>query len=533
MAVRAQAHDAAGLYFSQLDPYCPNDDNIRGFLKGPLLAVTLNALKGPSFDTTPAPGRGEEEKKSSGAGDWREYLQPVASEHPGAWNHDMQEEYDGLSRRAKARMEAFLAGCMLAVASTLLKPSNSRDEEEANMVSLQVGLSGFGSAKVSKKDLEKKEQAAAARRSTIIQMIAADLDRHQMPQIAETDLVMRLDLYIRTLQRVRNLNEECIIAMENPKVIKIRARYITNAFVVTAGCVRSMSVTLTRLLNCLTMEVLAVESLSEEIVKVIRRIVLEYEHGTSFASLAFLSTPEGNAESLLTPLVLKYIRYLQANFEHIIQACELERMMNKALDPSLRNLFKTIEFKSIGHLLEVCHEQKHKLQNIELAPNVCSTAENVNLLCDNATALRQALRDLQREVITVNGHVLPPVTSRKDLLQLLTQTMNSGSLTAFLPKVKRGSPRKTKRRAAKTKPKPPASDESDCIISSSEVDSSAAEVSADDQPKDTKQTEKKPRRRSRFHLSTIDLLTRRLLIASSRTGNGGDAYFVVYVFPWL
>jgi hypothetical protein len=521
--VRAQAQDAAGLYFSHLDPYCPNDDNIRNYLKGPLLAVTLNALNGSSFDTNAAPGRGEEEKKSN-AGDWREYLQPVASENPGTWNDKMKKEYDSLSRRAKARMGAFLAGCMHAVPSTLLKPSNSRDEEFARMVSIQDGLSGFGISKVAKKDLAKKDPVTAG----IIQMISAKSQSHKMPQIAEADLVMRLDLYIRSLQRVRNLNEECNIAMENPKIIKVRARYITNAFVATAGCVRSMSVTLTKLLNCLTMEVLAVECLSEEIVKVIRRIVLEYEHGTSFASLAFLSTPEGNAESLLTPLVLKYIRYLQSNFELVIQACELERMMAKALDPSMRNLFKTIEFKSIGHLLEACHEQKNKLQNVELAPNVCATAENVGLLCDDASALRQALRDLQREVITVNGHVLPPVTSRKDLLQLLTQTMNSRSLTASAPRAKRRTPRKTKRRGVKKKPKPPQSDDSDDIISSSEVDSSAAELSADDEPKDAKDTEKSPRRsRSRFHLSTIDLLTRRLLIAASRTGNGGDAYFVV------
>jgi len=35
------------------------------------------------------------------------------------------------------------------------------------------------------------------------------------------------------------------------------------------------------------------------------------------------------------------------------------------------------------------------------------------------------------------------------------------------------------------------------------------------------------RRNGKFHLSTIDVLTRRLLIAASRTGNGGDAYFFV------
>lgn len=213
----------------------------------------------------------------------------------------------------------------------------------------------------------------------------------------------------------------------------------------------------------------------------------------------------------------------------------MERMLSRALETPMRTMFKTIEFRSIGHLLEVCHEYRTKLHNIELAPNVCAVAENINDLCNSKDALRQALRDLQREVIMVNGHILPPVTSRKELLHLLTQTLNSRSLTAERPKSSKKSTRKESKKAAyrrvqscpskmdnkeEGKAHSSSAEDSDVLFSSSELDSSRLE---DEEP--NKSTRKTSRRN--FHLSAIDLLTRRLLIAASRTGNGGDAYFVV------
>jgi hypothetical protein len=377
------------------------------------------------------------------------------------------------------------------------------------------------------------------------------------PQISQTDLVIRLELYIRTVQRVRNLNEECVIAMEPPKAIRVRARYTTYAFVATAAYVRNIGPVLTRLLHCLTMEMLAVECVAEEIVKVIHRIASEYEHGTSFASLAFLSTPEVNADSLLMPLILKYVKYMQSDWERLIRACELERMLARAVDPALRKMFKTMEFRSIGHLLEVCHQFRHELQNIELAPNVCAVAENINTLCNNPEAIRQALRDLRREVITVNGHVLPPVTSRKELINLLTQTLNSRTLTSAQPKKKHNTRRKRKpirkhlsapdlprhhldsdfSSDAQSSPEkqrhvPPAPLQipGNTMISGLSQDHSSGFDSSSAVDTSPENNDRKPRRqRSKFHLSTIDVLTRRLLIAASRTGNGGDAYFFVYV----
>jgi hypothetical protein len=572
MHPRTQAQDAASWYFSHLDPFSPNSDNIRTYLRGPLLAVTVHILQSSPLDQPAAAATAavEEEKKSAAADSWRDYLQATRPSY--VWNDKGQDAYDSLSRRTKARMQAFLAGCTIAVPSELSQEEQLSNDspitamrKKQQIVSLQEGLLGFGISKIGKKDLfrSKQQPSQSSQRSSILsvteqgkslmlQISKPPSMKH--PQIKEEDLVLRLELYIRTMQRVKTLNEDCVIAMEPPKAVKARARYVTHAFVATAGCVRSMSPVLTRLLNCLTMEMLAVDTLSEEIGKVVKRCVSEYEHGTSFASLAFLSTPEVNADSLLTPLVLKYLRYLQSDWECLIQECALERMLSQALDPSLRRTFKTIEFRSIGHLLEVCNEYRSKLHNIVLAPNVCAVAENVNTLCHSTVALKQALRDLQREVITVNGHVLPPVTSRKELLHLLSQTLNSRTLTAAPPKPpkrKGKSPRRYE--SAKSQlpdsnhsktsdedKKPPAnhinnSDGSDFLFSS-ECDSSDTDlpdlaidspVSQDRNKKSLMSAVPKRNRRRNFHLSTIDMLTRRLLIAASRTGNGGDAYFMV------
>jgi hypothetical protein len=306
------------------------------------------------------------------------------------------------------------------------------------------------------------------------------------------------------------------------------------------------------------MEMLAVECIAEEITKVIRRVAAEYEHGTSFASLAFLSTPETNADSLLTPIILKYLKYLQADWERLVRECELERMLARAVDPAMRKMFKTIEFHSIGHLLEVCHEYRAKLQNIELPPNLCAVAENINTLCNNNDAVRQALRDLRREKITVNGHILPPVTSRKELISLLTQTLNSRTLTSAPQKKSKRNARKKKpsRQPAKipadqnesefssdyasspekqrrpgevaTTPTGAASISDVSGLESADYDSSSAFESSPERHRKLLPSNGATRkRRSTFHLSTVDMLTRRLLIAASRTGNGGDAYFFV------
>jgi len=576
------AQDVARWYFSHLDPYISNESNIHSYLRTPLVALTVKTLQTRPFDigntSTTAGTRAEvvEEKKNPSdvgtSGDWRDYIQD--EDKNGKEQALLKEEFASLSRRIKARMEAFVAGCSLAVPGSEEPPPKSEAKKEAvvplqesSALSLQDGLSGFGTSKQRSGNQRIRSLTEKMGRSMIGE--TPDPNRVKHPQIAREDLVVRLELYIRTLQRLRNLNEECAIAMESPKVIRARARYTTNAFVATATYVRNISPVLTRLLHCLTMEMLAVECVAEEITKIIHRIASEYEHRTSFASLAFLSTPEVNADSVLTPLIIKFLRHLQADWERLVKECELERVLNRAVDPTMRKMFKTVEFQSIGHLLEVCHSHRSKLQAIELPPNICATAENVGSLWNNRDAIRQALRDLRREIITVNGHVLPPVTSKNELISMLTQTLNSRTLTAT-PRKKRGPSRTNKKsksgshdrskksthpipkyqpdselssdgtssngRQRKLYPVVPTLEKNDVsdiseyessILSNSECESSQAMESSIENARDEKLPSTRRRRKGKLHLSAIDALTRRLLIAASRTGNGGDAYFLV------
>ena len=313
MSVKNQVHDAASWYFSHVDPLSPNYENVQRYLRGPLIALTVNHVlpDSPTSKVASMPKEAEEEKKSSNGGDWRDYLNSDEVANKSTVGHGAtvkaQEAYQRLSRRTQARMEAFLAGCALAAPNEMSKNSQF-DHQPSDLVSLQEGLSGFGISSAS--GVPKK----GGQRTVLIRTISSASSVPHHPQIQQEDLILRLELYLRTLQRVRNLGEECAVALEPPKAIKARAQVVTYAFVATAGTVRNLRHVLTRLLNCLTMEELAVEVLSDDIKKVIRRIVSEYEHGTSFASLAFLSTPEVNADSLLLPLIVKYLRYLQTNW---------------------------------------------------------------------------------------------------------------------------------------------------------------------------------------------------------------------------
>jgi hypothetical protein len=92
--------------------------------------------------------------------------------------------------------------------------------------------------------------------------------------------------------------------------------------------------------------------------------------------------------------------------------------------------------------------------------------------------------------------------------------MNSRTLTALPMKTRRKSRRSRRSKDSVESP----SDNSESEVTSSAVESDAAHAGTARQ--------QQPHSRN-FHGSTIDALTKRLLLAGSRTGTGGDAYFVV------
>ena len=521
------------------------------------------------------------------ASDWRLYLDTVDSmdsldstahgdlsepSAAAAVNTSTSSDHsDGpkLSRRSNARLRAFLSSCRLAVpddpfpttaagggsggaqgngsgpasvrateaaktaaaadttARQLLgKPLHARDDAKvaagtADPASLETALSNFAVADDAKDGPKKLKGSFTPNRP-----------RDRYPQFEENDLTVRIELYIRSLRRVRETGNECVIALEPPRAIKARVRGVVDSFVVTVGCVRSIGPQLRKLVGNLTKELLAVEAIGQDLLSAIGRLASEYEHQTSFASLAFLSSPEDAADAHLTPLLMSYVQYLQGDWENHVATCELESMLSRALDPEIRNMFKTIEFQSIGHLLDVCHQHRDELQNINLPR---AQEEDIEKQVSDPKLLKQAMKDVRREKITVNGRSLPPAKTLKELVFVLTEALNSKPLTLSHGKKRRKSKRSKKQAAAAAAFRP----EADTTTDESAVESSAvseSEVSSSTEG-DTDGTASSgggdggrarlARRRSVIDTTTIEYMTRRILVAASRTGTGGDSYFVV------
>lgn len=294
MSARSLAQEAASWYLSHLDPTCPNAENVKAYLRGPVLALTLKVLLSP--DIVPAGLEIEneaaacvvEEEKKSGGGDganersWRKYLEE--DDDVVVWDEQDQHAYDSLNRRTQARMEAFLASCSLALPD--MSRSRKADEPKRQKipqkpvgqpkeVGLSEALAGFrvSGNKNSKSANSSPTLASIQASKALLRQISASSSSSAMmklPQFSASDLTTRLELYIRTLHRVRTLGRECVVAAEPPRALKARANALVASFVATVGCVRSMGPSLTRLLECLTKELLAEDVLGEDVCKVIQ-----------------------------------------------------------------------------------------------------------------------------------------------------------------------------------------------------------------------------------------------------------------------
>ncbi len=486
-----------------------------------------------------------------------------------------------LSRRSLARMEAFLTSCALALPDETISTyvdgdySSKKNQPINSLQSLRNYVSSYN----------KNNEVSSSRKSK---------RKQKYPQIKFTDIALRLELYIRNLRRIYALREqqgelindksnntECVINFDPPRIFHSRIQMLLNSLIATTNSVGSMRPILTQLLTNLTRELLAVEHLSDGLNGYIRKIVLEYEHLTSFASLAFLSSPRDSAETHLSPLLLKYLDYLKTEWKICIEECKLETTLARAMNPNMRRVFKTTEFVSIGHLLEVCQEYKDQLENIIVLPkdfnengigntfddgspdDTIAVAVNGDLKdvkkgnVGTTKAVKQALRDLRREIITINGFLCPPVQSLTELVKLLKERLHTR--TVKLKDKKLGFIKKgTIQDGGTTQHMDSSSDDqcesesgtsysdNDIISSGNEGDTDGSDAcyspkksQSDHRNKDVIAHESKclsgtkydgtikvMKRRS-FNMKAIDLITQRLLIAASRTGSGGDAFFVV------
>lgn len=591
---RLMAEDVANHYMEKISQEFPHSQNIRRHLRSPLLAVTRRILL-PRIDYATA--EQNEEVGTFGGDfhsdptvlkckeglDWRDYVSlrtlstDKKSETEVSDSEDNQRVHqyygkrqpDGeakLSRRSVARMEAFLASCAAAIPENSFYPqtrmvqnmSDESNEKSQVMKSLQSFASNFSSNKP-------RRNVKTATRSLY-------------QQINMEDLTVRLELYIRSLRRIHGLRQqseqksgvgpareliECIVHYESPRALRARIQILVASLINRTNSVGSMRPILKKLLTYLTRELLAVEHLDDELNNHITKIALEYEHLTSFASLAFLSSPENSAETNLAPLLYNYVEYLRNEWELCVDKCQLETSLARAIHPGMRHVFKTSEFQSIGHLLEVCNGYRDQLDNIIISsrdydpsdtsefrpsesasnPDVISSAASGDEIdvkkCNAKTtkAIKQALRDLRREIITVNGHLLPPARTLTELVKLLRERLHSR--TVKLKEKKAKAPNGREHDEVENVTNRPNQADSDSSTSKSsleiEMESSGNEADIDGisgrpskmNGNHNDNTGGNKSKRRHFNVEAIDIMTRRLLIAASRTRIGGDAYFVV------
>ena len=309
-----------------------------------------------------------------------------------------------LDRRSVSRMEAFLSSCSMALPNDPLhhypsKASSSNGSTKPNFGSSKKNVFSLQSlknvvqdvqssnAKVSSvvtalsnltkptasQDASSPSSVSTAATTSKTRSRSKSISEQMFPQIHVEDLTHRLTLYIKSIRRVHlhssssttttpadppNHDHLCLLSHEPPRALQARIQLLLTSFASTTNTISSIRPILTNLLSYLTLELLSVEVLSEDLTSTIRNIVLEYEHLTSFASLAFLSSPQESTEEHLLPLLTKYVEYLVQDWKFCIQKCQLESQLNRCLDPAIRSMFKTMEFRSIGHLLEVCHEHR-------------------------------------------------------------------------------------------------------------------------------------------------------------------------------
>jgi len=608
---KLMAEDVARHYMEKISNQYTHSTNIRRYLRLPVLAITRRILL-PRFNYAQM---NQSDAGSFGADvhvdpslmkckeglDWRDYISSKSLNSSDAkseteisessddnmryYSRRQPKEEMKLTRRSLARLEAFLASCALAVPEDRILPFRGNHSNDADkiMFDIQSFAKSFSSLTTSQQN---KTKTSTQKKKTANGKIN---NTHTYPQIDINDLTLRIELYIRNLRRIYAVREqqdhdshdltECVIQFEPPKAIHARIHILLNSLISTTNSVVSMRPILTKLLTHLTRELLAVEHLSEELVGYIRKIVLEYEHLTSFASLAFLSSPGDSAETHLAPLLLNYLEYLRNDVDICVDQCKLETTLARAVHPGMRKVFKTAEFASLGHLLEVCRKYKDQLENISISPRdspsfgiektfasrpslssdviaSITSGDATNLKkCGSSTtkAIKQALRDLRREIITVNGHVLPPVQSLTQLVNLLRERLQTR--TVKLKEKKVAYNRKNLNIEVHNDQESSGSsdqlesDSGKSYYNDSDIISSGNEGDMDGSPRSSKNNQRtgqenasthfdpaSPRQRQEgptknkrrpLNVNAIDIMTRRLLLAASRTGCGGDAFFVV------
>ncbi|GMI15914.1 hypothetical protein TrVE_jg8850 [Triparma verrucosa] len=399
------------------------------------------------------------------------------------------------------------------------------------------------------------------------------------PQITPDDLKSRLEVYFLRLYGCNhitaNLLDGKVLKKIQSSVVKVAVKGVVKSFLATVSATTSPTLLLHSHIVAMCREALAVVEISREIETVVKytiaRIEADLDGNQTSTEDKSGGSSQGEGEEKLPSQIKSFLKspkiadkflrvenmfaskfddaevvskcmsgHLKSLLEYLSEADNStqlvmssygERMLSRGIEPSLRNEFKDGDFES-ETALKSAYEKFHKqFKSIRLPPSD-------NFMCVNLVkhlseekekakgsakyseqSMMQALKDLKRERIFVNGRevVDRKVTSKRELVKVLTEAIEKGVV----------NPKPDKKATSNN-----LLDES---LLASESDYSTGFSSAPDNDTSNKESgdsdcrrrrgdpnEKVIARPRKFDTSKLTEIVSRILLASSRTGSGGD-----------
>jgi hypothetical protein len=269
MDAKSLASEICSRYFSMLDSCVEHPLNVSNHLKPLILEVTSGIITGSAV-------------KASGT------------------MNNVMSETSTISKRGMARLEAFVDGVSAAIPLDLYKSAVVVPSSSASSLMVDVKSRIFPFWNNSHSPQPRRNSSSTRRYA------------NRYPQIGADNLILRIELYIRSVLRIYGGNttknqkttsmteltetqqqtsvEECNVHQEPTRLLlRTRVHCICRAFIANVSCVTLVQPVLLRLLGSTTRELLAVQTLSEDLWKAIKREFLDSKLSSCTCVLCSLS----------------------------------------------------------------------------------------------------------------------------------------------------------------------------------------------------------------------------------------------------
>ena len=255
------------------------------------------------------------------------------------------------------------------------------------------------------------------------------------------------------------------------------------------------------------MEILGVPDVDSNTREKIAELVTTYERQHSF-----FQTAEANANRVLVPALRELLVWLRQNEDSLVANSATEGML-AVIPEDLRHKLKTQVYYSADHFFEVFNQLRPRLAKLPIPLHP--------LLEDTTMDAAQAMKDMHRERLTLNGPEVAPADIPRLLSDLIHGLLESSLALAECANLAAGEGSQVANGQASQAASAPTTPGTQ--------NGAEGDVSTPPHSSLTSPTLLSAPRHARAHVALSEHLVMRTINAASRTTSGGDAFFIVQV----